>query len=492
MRMPIPRIAIIGGGFTGAMVAVHLARQAPGPAIIDVIEPLPSLGGGVAYSATDPAHRINVPAARMTVFGDDPTQFDRWLREGDTLRADAAALWSDGSAFPQRSVFGRYIAGLVEAARADRPDVRITHHRARVTDIGVGRQGYGLSLDNGASLPADMVVLAVSHPPPSVPARLAPALAEGAPIVANPWMPGALDGIAADASVMVVGTGLTAADAIATLERRGHRGPILAVSRRGLMSRGHAFGDIAKRNFFETAVPPRTALGLCAAIRGQVRSAAAEGAPWQAVFDDVRGNARRLWAALPVPERRRVVRHLRPFWDVHRFRVAPQVEAAIARLRAAGQFHSMAAHLQDVTWDGQTITVRLRRNRRAETLVRQADAMIVTTGPGHGSALTVNPALAALNRQGLLTPDKVGLGLEVDADGHAVGRTGIARPDLFIAGPLARGRVGELMGLPQVSEHAEAVARAVALSLGVSGKTAIEASAKAGLTCAAHATILFP
>jgi uncharacterized NAD(P)/FAD-binding protein YdhS len=463
--MSMPRIAIVGGGFTGAMVAVHLARLAPGPAIIDVIEPRSALGGGVAYSATDPAHRINVPAARMTVFADDPTQFDRWVRRNDRLGADTAALWLDGSAFPQRSLFGQYIAGLVEAARQSRPDVRITHHRAMATDIGVVAHGYQLGLDNGASHPADRLVLAVSHPPPSLPATLAAALAQGAPIVANPWAPGALDGIAPDASVIVVGTGLTAADAVATLDRRGHRGPILALSRRGLMSRGHAVGDIAKRNFFETAVPPRTARCLCAAIRSQVRCAGAQGAPWQAVFDDVRTNAARLWAALPVAERRRVVRHLRPFWDVHRFRVAPQVEAAIARLRAGGLFHCMAAQVQEAHWDGSKLTLQLRPTRRAESLVRAPDALIVTTGPAHGSALTVNPALAALARQGLLAPDEVGLGLEVDEASRAIGPTGAACPTLFIAGPLARGRFGELMGLPQVSDHAEAVARTVAASL---------------------------
>jgi uncharacterized NAD(P)/FAD-binding protein YdhS len=50
----------------------------------------------------------------------------------------------------------------------------------------------------------------------------------------------------------------------------------------------------------------------------------------------------------------------------------------------------------------------------------------------------------------------------VDAQSHAIGQSGIARRDLLVAGPLARGRFGELMGLPQVSEHAETVAAAAA------------------------------
>jgi uncharacterized NAD(P)/FAD-binding protein YdhS len=399
----------------------------------------------------------------MTVFADDPTQFDRWVRAGDTLQADPAALWWEGSAFPQRGVFGRYVAGLVDQARAARPDVTIAHHRTSVTGVKAHHDRYTIELASDACLTADILVLAVSHPPPSVPARLAAALAQGAPIIANPWQPGALDTIGPDAGVAIIGAGLTAADAVATLERRGHRGTILMVSRRGLLSRGHAFGDIAKRGFFETAPRERTALGLCRLIRDQVAQAAAEGAPWQAVFDDVRANARRLWMALPEAEQRRIVRHIRPYWDVHRFRVAPQVEAAMARLRATGALTSLAASVQGADWDGATLTLHLRpRGTSADGIIsRTVGAVVVTTGPAHGSALIVNPALADLERQGLICADRVGLGLAVDADSHAVSQNGVARPSLLVAGPLARGRFGELMGLPQVSEHAATVAGVV-------------------------------
>jgi uncharacterized NAD(P)/FAD-binding protein YdhS len=461
---PTLRVAIIGGGFSGAVTAIHLAGLLPAPARIDVIEPRAMLGGGVAYSATDPAHRINVPATRMVVFGDDPTQFDRWMRAHGALQDDPAALWQDGSAFPQRAVFGRYIAQLAANAAHARPGVTLRHVKDRVAAIAAGTGVYRLTLAGGGMLAADLVILAVSHPPPSVPAALRAAQAQGAPVIADPWRPGALDAIPPEAGVVIVGTGLTMADAAATLHRRGHRGPILAVSRRGLLSRGHAFGDIAKRDGFETAPPCRTALGLTRAIRAQIATAQAEGAPWQAVFDDVRANAPRLWAALDNAERRRIVRHIRPFWDVHRFRVAPQPEAAIATMRARGQFTSAAASLRRAAWDGAVLSLTLHPRwapSGAERVV-QAGAVIVTTGPAHGSILASNPALASLAAAGLVQPDQIGLGLEVDAGNRAVGRDGTARPDLFVVGPLARGRVGELMGLPQVSTHAQDVAEQAA------------------------------
>ncbi len=485
------RITIIGGGFSGAVTAVQLVRKATGPLVIDIIEPREMLGGGVAYSAADPAHRINVPASRMTVFPEDPCQFDRWMRMCATLARDPAALWSDGSAFPQRGVFGRYVAGLVADAAREKPDVTIRHEREAAVHIAADAGGFTVRLQTGKALRADLVILAVSHPPPAVPRALLGIQAQGAPegarVIANPWQAGALDAIPAEASVMVVGTGLTMADVVATLDRRGHRGPILAVSRRGLLSRGHAFGAIAKRNWFETSPLCHTALALCRAVRAQVRAAAAEGDPWQAVFDDVRGNARRLWAALDVTERRRLVRHLRPYWDVHRFRVSPQAETAIAGLRERGQFQSMAASLLGAAWDGERVQVRLRPRRSHEEVSIDVDAVVVTTGPAHDAVIAANPALASLAAAGLVRADPAGLGLDVDPINRAIGAGGVVRRDLLVAGPLARGQVGELMGLPQVSEHAATVAETAlsTLSMLVRERLADAANAAAPNTEAA-------
>ncbi len=109
------RIAVIGGGFSGAAFALHLARRVTREVAVDIIEPRPLLGGGVAYSAADPAHRINVPAVKMSVFAEDPEHFDRWLRDNDALAADPAALWGESQLYAGRAVFGRYVAARTTA-----------------------------------------------------------------------------------------------------------------------------------------------------------------------------------------------------------------------------------------------------------------------------------------------------------------------------------------------------------------------------------------
>ena len=87
-----PHIVIIGGGFSGAAVAIELLRLAPNGVRVTLLEPRQSPGAGVAYSTAEPTHRINVPAARMQLAGDEEGAFDHWYRHQPAFAVDAQAL----------------------------------------------------------------------------------------------------------------------------------------------------------------------------------------------------------------------------------------------------------------------------------------------------------------------------------------------------------------------------------------------------------------
>ncbi|GLK75809.1 FAD-dependent oxidoreductase [Methylopila jiangsuensis] len=447
-----PTIVIVGGGVSGAVTAHQLARRAPDAFRIVVVEPRPRLGAGLAYSSVDAAHRINVPASRMSFVPSDPCHFDRWLKADGALKEDPEALTADGRAFPRRSVFGRYAAETIE------PYVlsgEIEHVQATAVDVSEDGGRYRVGLSTGGELTADGLIFAATHPRPSTPAALRP-LDGDARLIQDAQRDDALGAVAPDARVLIVGTGLTMADIVASLERRGHRGPILAVSRRGLTSRGHDgpagdVGDFSDR-------PERRASRLLLRIRRAVRAARAQGIPWQRVLDAVRTQVPVIWAALPSSERRRVVRRLRPFWDVHRFRVAPQVEAAIARRQASGAFRILKAEpvRAEADEDGLVVTLRLSPTRFETVAV---DAIVLATGPAHRSLLETNGFAERLAELGLITLDDVGLGLATDGQSRAIGADGRSDHPLWIAGPLARAAFGELMGLPEVTRHGEFVAR---------------------------------
>lgn len=452
-----PVVAILGGGASGAATAFHLARAlVRGAAEIVVVEPRGELGHGLAYGTDEPAHRINVPASKMTLIADDIEHFMRWLT-GRRIAMSPGTLTPAGDYFPQRRIFGRYFAEQLEPYLADGT---IRHHRAAA--LGVRREGgcYRIALSDGANLDADFLVLAMTHPAPSVPAALRE-LTGSARLIADPYDNARVGGIGQAERVLVVGTGLTSADVIASLDRRGHRGPITALSRHGLRSRGH--GKVLWKSEADFArTPERTALALLRRIRATVAADAARGQSWHATLDLVREQGDAIWSALDARQRARLVRHLRRFWDVHRFRIAPQVEAVLETLIAAGRLEIVAASLIDAREEGDGIRVRYRPRRGGAMVEERFDRVVLTTGPDHAHATGGNPALRALAAEGLITPDPTGLGLGVAGRVAAVAADGQPSETLFVAGPLARGGVGELMGVPEVPRHAEEVARHLA------------------------------
>ncbi|MGE9552105.1 FAD/NAD(P)-binding protein [Erwinia amylovora] len=458
-------IVIIGGGFTGTALAIHLARLATAGLKVTVIEPREQLAQGVAYGTRDPAHRINVPASRMQLSAAEEGDFDRWYRASAALKADADAQWYDGKVYPQRGQFGAYVAAQYAKVKAvSAASLDHVHDRAvALTDGDVVTQ-------SGQRIPADDVVLAISHPPPAVPPELAAALSGHPGLIANPWRHDALAGVAESDRVAIIGSGLTMSDVVASLQRRGHRGRMVVFSRRGLLPQNNLSGDFDPRPLDYTRPQQATARAWLKRIRDEVREAAAENLPWQLVLDDIRQNGQRIWQQLSLKEQRRFLRHLRPWWDVHRYRIAPQVSEVLKQRQQGGQLRVMAARLSQVSAEGCAINLTLApRDGEAETLT--VDRLIVTTGPAHGALLQSDALLSQLAGEGTVQADPLALGIHVNAASQTLNQQGEVNPHLYVVGPAARGRFGELMGLPQVAAHAESLARQL---LGVPPLTARE------------------
>lgn len=463
---PLASVAVVGGGLAGAAFALHLLRDAPHlPMRISVIEPRPLLGAGLAYATADAQHRINVAASRMSLFAEDPAHFDRWLRATCDAGDDRVGAMPDGARFPCRALFGRYLDGLLRQAAAAAFPARLEHVRDRAVAAAAEGEGYRVTLAGGGLRTADVLVLATGHPPAALPAPLA-GLAGDQRLIADPWTPALAERVRPQDRVLILGTGLTMLDVLASLQAAGHRGPVVALSRRGLLPRPRTPLPVEPEGDFLPAGPGRVGETF-QQFRAAVRQARAAGRPWEDCFDRLRAEAQAIWATLPEAERRRFLRHLQPFWDVHRYQCAPQVQAVLQRRQAEGRLTVRAATLLGAERLGETLRVQARpRGRPAgEVLQLACDVAINCTGPGHARGFICNPLLSSLAAARLLRPDPLGLGLAVDTEGRAIDFAGRAQPRLRVVGPAARGAYGELMGLPQVSAQPRAVAAAVAAAL---------------------------
>jgi uncharacterized NAD(P)/FAD-binding protein YdhS len=445
-------IIIIGGGAAGSLFALKLARAQPDLKVI-LVERRRRLGRGLAYGACAPFHLLNVPVQRMEV-GLEP-RFTDWLASHKALIADAVSD-SDGdlsSAFIPREFFGQYLQEQIEAhaLSASPRELRVVRGDAvRLLDP----PARGVLLEDGREIHGDGVVLATGNLPPRPPEASGAWLYDTAYFVSDPWARDAFDGLERDDPVLFLGTGLTTVDVLLKLANDGHRGPFLAVSRRGLLPQTHRAGGRWEPFLQAGAISPRHALSD---VRAEIARADASGIPWQRVIDAVRPAVARLWNNWSLAERSQFLRHLRPRWDVVRHRMARRVSEKLNELIASGQLQVMAGRLQGCVPASRGVETIIRRRSGDEA--RFVAARVVNcTGPRGDLAKVGIPLIADLFRRGLITADPLALGIET-RDCAAIGSSGTASEWLFAIGPLTRPAWWEITAVPEINAQIDRLVR---------------------------------
>lgn len=430
-------VLIVGAGFSGTLLAINLARNGSPAVLVERDET--QLAKGLAFGTRRPEHLLNVRASNMSAFPDDPEHFMRWM---GFSTADQAAR------FVPRLGYGRYLRELlVEALSAPERLVDVVVQDA--VGARAERDGVTVRLGDGKSLRGRALVLALGNFPP----QAHPVLARLPPQVhwANPWQAGAMEALRADDHILLLGTGLTAVDVVLSLETAGYCGRITALSRRGLRPRSHAAAD---PDLAPTWHPEERGSRLVRAIR---RRAAQVG--WRAAIDELRPCTQHLWRRHDSAEQRRLLRHARPYWDVHRHRLAPTVAARIDALAASGRLDFTAGKLAAATWDGRQATISWRP-RGGETVQSVGVTRVINcTGPEGDLSRTADPLLQDLLHAGRARADAHRLGLDVDHLGRVRDAQGAAQERLFAAGPLTRGEAWEIVAVPDIRRQVWDMAR---------------------------------
>lgn len=431
MRSDVPPVAVAGGGFSGVMTAVQLARRGV-PAML--FDGSGRIGRGVAYSTGEAAHLLNVPSGKMSAWPDRPDDFAAWL--GD-----------DGTSFAERRAFGSYLEEILTAAPAV---------QCRAADVVAAEPmdgGWRLRTSDGSVVEVSALVLANGNQPPGTMgvARDLP----GDLFIGNPWSSEAVAAVEraaeTDADVLLLGTGLTMIDTVLSLDAAGHRGRIVVLSRRGLVPRAHAAHKPAPVRVDE--VPHGDLLALWRWLRGRSVEAG-----FRAAVDSLRPHSQALWQRFDAADRRRFLRHARPWWDVHRHRIAPQIARQLAAMIAEGRLQIMAGRVGRMEAAGGELDVEVTR-RGGTRVERRFGVAFNCTGPLGEMGRTRDPLLRQLLDEGLVQADDLGMGL-------AVGSPGRAGERLWAVGPLTKGTYWEIVAVPDIRGQAAAIAEDIAKELG--------------------------
>jgi uncharacterized NAD(P)/FAD-binding protein YdhS len=251
--------------------------------------------------------------------------------------------------------------------------------------------------------------------------------------------------------LLLIGSGLTTVDIALRLVQQGHRGALLALSRRGLTPRTHAAGG-AWPEFLHDKIPA-SALTLTKIMRQQIALAASQGIVWQRVFDAARPAVPSIWNGWSEFSRRQFLRHLRPRWDVHRHRMAPRVSDALNKLQNTGALEILPGRIDGYRLAGRLVEVTLSV-RGGAARVFKAGHIINCTGPGGDFAKIAIPLIAELRDRKLAVPDALGVGLET-RDCAVIDAAGEASSWLFALGPLTRPAWWEITAVPEINLQIE-------------------------------------
>lgn len=434
-----PTVAVVGAGFSGLLTALHLAADPDGP-VVRLIERGGAFARGAAYSTGNPDHLLNVRVANMSAYPHEPDHFTRWLAEHDG--------WSSHGGFVTRGVYGDYLQDLLRKALENNVAGRLLLEHDEAVNVEPAGENWRVRLALGRTIEASAVVLALGVLRPAPPAAASAALLGSGRYVGDPWDPKTR--LADEASdVLLLGAGLTMIDAAVSLWRPGRR--FWAISRRGLTPRPHA--STGGEPSIDVQGSP---LRLLRAVR-----AASEDGRWREAIDALRPHVQSIWLGWSLAERRAFLRHLRPWWDVHRHRLAPSVARRIGLMMRGRELVVRAGEIVglELGKDGVEAVWRPRGGKVIRRL--SIDAVVNCAGLLGDLEETSDPLLAKLLAQGRIRPDPCRLGADVDASSRLLGSDGLAQPGLFAVGPLTRGAFWEITSVTDIRSQAAGAAQTI-------------------------------
>ena len=374
-----------------------------------------------------------------------------WADEPDHFAERFEAAGGDRRGFAERGYYGRYVREILDQF------VHVGHVELEHSSVIAARRVgdvWSIDLDDGRKLTAVALVLATGNQEPE-PLNLFADVGER--YINNPWTGPAKAAVRelaeSGGSALLIGTGLTMVDLALSLDAAGHTGRIVAVSRRGQIPRAHADFEPALVGLDD--IPRGSLLGLWRWLR---QRSARTG--WRAAIDALRPHSHALWQALSLSDQRRFLRHARPWWDVHRHRIAPQVAETIHRMIVEGRLEIVAGRITAASATDRGIEIEIRRRGKPSGSTEQFDYVFNCTGPQHAVGRTKDPLLRSLLESGAARPDHLGIGLEVDEHSRVAGGE-----CLWALGQLTKGRYWEIIAVPDIRGQAGAVADDIAREL---------------------------
>lgn len=363
------RIAIIGGGASGTLLAARAVQELRG-ADIHLIERTGHFGPGLAYGVSDPCFLLNVPAEKMGGFPEHPAHFYEWMHDHPDswrgLHPSFENVHYKASDFVPRMIYGSYLEYLLETAgyHAPKNDNTLELVHGHVTAVkplaGEVKSPLEVYIKGAAPTEFDAVVFTSGNVVQRNPSK------DQDHKFFSIYDPDTLNECLDDAHIIILGAGLSMVDTVHALAGYGFQGRITAISRNGLLPLSHTDHI--------TSLPPLwdgsegsslTARQIIRHVRQAITGAIAQDISWQSVIDSLRPVSGNIWAHLPEKEQKRL-RRIMPWWSIARHRIPDFIRDELDTMIQAGTLDIIKGHIAGIDIKNGAATVVLSDGRRIE------------------------------------------------------------------------------------------------------------------------------
>ncbi len=410
-------LIVIGGGFSGILTSFHAKRLSP-ERKIGLIS-MPNNIGGLAYSQATETAVLNVPHWKMSALAEDPKHFSQFVEKNNCLLQDQA--------FARRKDYLIYLKSILQ----DSIKAGLILIEDQATEILNKQNSWEIKTTNTSICTQQLVLALGNFPPNQFTSTNANHLIEN-----DPWAPGVIDSLVNKNNITIIGTGLTSVDLLWELYNRNYQGIITLISRRGLTPKSHDLNIQAK----EWTFPTTSVLQMLKDFRKS-----SEMTEWIAVLDGLRPLTQSTWQTWDIQEQNKFLRHLRPYWDVARHRLAPTLFQTLEDLKKAQKLIIKKGRISNISYDSINAQAIIELKNQSSVA---ADQIINCSGSQNLSTKS-SPLVRNLLESGYAQTDYWKMGIQTDKIGRIIGNPKTFK-NLYAVGPLRKGTLWENIAVPEL------------------------------------------
>ena len=341
---------IIGSGFAGAAMTVHLVEAGVDPKNINVVGPT-ILGSGNAFGCKHKDYRLNVRSEIMWIHPEKKNEFTTWAKRNTK---DPLALHESGN-FYRRADFAIFVHSKLKNFLQKK---QLIHKRNLVKKIYKEKDGLWVSiLNNQEKLTSKNIILATGNPIPAWPCHIEEkAMKQKGALIENPWCGNWVNNINKKDKILIIGTGLTALDCISALKSLDHEGQIILISKSGKFPPIQAKWE---RNENPNWPGDKNKELLPSTMIKFFKSYLPDNPPstpeWQSAWEELRLDLNQHWNRILDDGKIKLKNKLYSTWSRFRYRASPHTISAKEYFIKNNQIKLYKGHVKNISLEGKDL-----------------------------------------------------------------------------------------------------------------------------------------